>query len=77
MNIKEHNTLIDLMSSDGLLTFPILAKKTKEVCCVIQIPFGGEINKYGKPKEASMTIIKKLSKCVKNWIYKNKECLNV
>ena len=77
MNIKEHNTLIDLMSSDGLLTFPILAKKTKEVCCVIQIPFGGEINKYGKPKEASMTIIKKLSKCVKNWIYRNKECLNV
>ena len=75
--IKEHNTLIDIMSSDGLLTFPILAKKTKEICCVIQVPFIGEINKYGKPKEATMTIIKKLSKCIKNWIYKNKNCLNV
>ena len=77
MNVKEHNTLIDLTSSDGLLTFPILAKKTKDVCCVIQAPFGGEINKYGKPKEASMNIIKKLSKCIKNWLYKNKECLNL
>ena len=76
-NVKELNTLIDLTSSDGLLTFPIMAKKTKEVCCVIQAPFGGEINKYGKPKENSMNIIKKLSKCVKNWIFKNKDCLNV
>ena len=76
MNVKEHNTLIDLTSPDGLLTFPILAKKTKDVCCVIQAPFGGEINKYGKPKEASMNIIKKMSKCIKNWLYKNKECLN-
>ena len=76
-NVKEHNSLIDIMSSDGLLTFPIFAKKNKEVCAVIQIPFVGEINKYGKPKEASMTIIKKLSKCMKNWIYKNKNCLDV
>ena len=76
-NVKELNTLIDLTSSDGLLTFPIMGKKTKEVCCVIQAPFGGEINKYGKPKENSMNIIKKLSKCVKNWIFKNKDCLNV
>ena len=76
-NIKEHNSLIDIVTSDGLLTFPIFAKKTKDVCCVIQIPFIGEINKYGKPKEASMTIIKKLSKCIKNWIYKNKNCLQV
>ena len=76
-NVKELNTLIDLTSSDGLLTFPIMAKKTKEVCCVIQAPFGGEINKYGKPKENSMNIIKKLSKCVKNWIFKNKDCLLV
>ena len=76
-NIKEHNALIDIVTSDGLLTFPILAKKTKEVCCVVQVPFIGEINKYGKPKEASMTIIKKLSKCIKNWIYKNKNCLQV
>jgi putative methionine-R-sulfoxide reductase with GAF domain len=76
-NVKEHNSLIDLMSLDGLLTFPIFAKKTKEVCAVIQVPFIGEINKYGKPKEASMTIIKKLGKCMKNWIYKNKNCFNV
>jgi putative methionine-R-sulfoxide reductase with GAF domain len=76
-NVKEHNSLIDIMSSDGLLTFPIFAKKSKEVCAVIQVPFVGEINKYGKPKEATMTIIKKLSKCMKNWIYKNKNCFNV
>jgi hypothetical protein len=76
-NVKEHNSLIDIMSSDGLLTFPIFAKKSKEVCTVIQVPFVGEINKYGKPKEATMIIIKKLSKCMRNWIYKNKDCLNV
>ena len=76
-NVKEHNSLIDIMSSDGLLTFPIFAKKSKEVCTVIQIPFVGEINKYGKPKEATMIIIKKLSKCMRNWIYKNKDCFNV
>ena len=75
-NVKEHNSLIDLMSSDGLLTFPVLAKKTKEICVVIQVPFIGEINKYGKPKEASMNIIKKLSKCMRNWLYKNKNCLD-
>ena len=76
-NVKEHNSLIDIMSSDGLLTFPIFAKKSKDVCAIIQVPFVGEINKYGKPKEATMTIIKKLSKCMKNWIYKNKNCFNV
>ena len=76
-NVKEHNSLIDILSSDGLLTFPIFAKKSKEVCAIIQVPFVGEINKYGKPKEATMTIIKKLSKCMKNWIYKNKNCFNV
>ena len=75
-NVKEHNSLIDIMSSDGLLTFPIFAKKNKEVCTVIQVPFVGEINKYGKPKEATMIIIKKLSKCMRNWIYKNKDCFN-
>ena len=76
-NVKEHNSLIDIMSSDGLLTFPIFAKKSKDVCAIIQVPFVGEINRYGKPKEATMTIIKKLSKCMKNWIYKNKNCFNV
>ena len=76
-NVKEHNSLIDIMASDGLLTFPIFAKKSKDVCAIIQVPFVGEINKYGKPKEATMTIIKKLSKCMKNWIYKNKNCFNV
>ena len=71
-NSKEHNSLIDLLTSDGLLTFPVLAKKTKEVCAVIQVPFIGEINQYGKPKEVTLTIIKKLSKCIKYWIFKNK-----
>ena len=45
-NVKEFNSLIDIMTSEGLLTFPILAKKTKEVCAVIQVPFIGEINYY-------------------------------
>ena len=73
-NIKyseEYNSIIDIKSFDGLLTFPILAKKTKNVCAVIQVPYFGEINKYGKPKENETKVIKKLCKCIKNWIYKN------
>jgi len=68
-NAKEFNSIIDLETSSGLLVFPILAKKTKDVCAVIQIPFSGEINKSGKPKESEIKIINKLCKCIKNWIF--------
>ena len=73
-NIKyseEYNTIIDIKSFDGLLTFPILKKKTKEVCMVIQVPYFGEINKFGKPKEEEIKIIKKFTKCIKNWVFQN------
>ena len=68
-NAKEFNSIIDLETSSGLLVFPVLAKKTKDVCAVIQIPFSGEINKSGKPKENEIKIINKLCKCIKNWIF--------
>ena len=71
-NSIEHNSIIDLISADGLLTFPVFAKKTKEICAVIQVPFIGEINKYGKPKEVTLTMIKKICKCIRYWLYKNK-----
>ena len=73
-NIKyseEYNSIIDIKSFDGLLTFPILAKKTKKVCAVVQVPYFGEINKFGKPKENEAKVIKKFCKCIKNWIYMN------
>lgn len=70
-NAKEFNTMIDLETSSGLLVFPVLAKKTKDVCAIIQIPFSGEINKSGKPKESEIKIINKLCKCIKNWIFNN------
>jgi hypothetical protein len=68
-NVKEFNNIIDLETSSGLLVFPVLAKKTKDVCAIIQIPFSGEINKSGKPKENEIKIINKLCKCIKNWIF--------
>jgi hypothetical protein len=68
-NAKEFNSIIDLETSSGLLVFPVLAKKTKDVCAIIQIPFSGEINKSGKPKENEIKILKKLCKCIKNWIF--------
>ena len=70
-NSEEYNSIIDIKTFDGLLTFPILSKKKKNVCAVIQIPYFGEINKYGKPKENENKIIKKLCKCIKNWIFNN------
>ena len=68
-NTIEFNSIVDLETSSGLLTFPILAKKTKKVCAIIQVCFAGEITQ-GKPKENEIKIIKKLSKCIKNWIFK-------
>ena len=72
-NSEGYNSLIDIKSIDGLLTFPILKKKTKEVCAVVQVQFIGEINKFGKPKENEIKIIKKICKCIKNWIYNNEQ----
>lgn len=68
-NVKEFNSIIDLETSSGLLVFPVLAKKTKDVCAIIQIPFSGEINNSGKPKENEIKIINKVCKCIKNWIF--------
>ena len=77
-NIKkssEYNSIIDLDSSSGLLAFPVLAKKTKNVCAIIEVPFGGDINNSGKPKENEIILIKNLSKCIKNWMFKYNENL--
>ncbi len=71
-NIKkcsEYNSIIDLESPSGLLAIPILTKKTKKVCIVIEVPFAGEVNNLGKPKENEMILIKYLTKCIKNWIF--------
>ena len=68
-NTIEFNSIVDLETSSGLLTFPILAKKTKKVCAIIQVCFTGEITQ-GKPKENEIKVIKKFSKCIKNWIFK-------
>ena len=75
-NIKrscEFNSIIDLDSSSGILAFPILAKKTKNVCAIIEVPFSGDINNSGKPKENEINLIKNLSKCIKNWMFKFNE----
>ena len=69
-NSLEFNTIVDLETSLGILAFPILAKKSKNVCAIIEVPFSGKVNK-GKPNEKEINIIKKLSKCIKNWIYRN------
>ena len=66
---KEFNSIIDLESPSGLLAFPILEKKTNNVCAVIEVPFAGDVNNFGKPKEKEMILIKYLSKCIKNWIF--------
>ena len=70
---EEYNSIIDIKSFDGILTFPIFTKKTKNVCAVIQVPYFGEINKFGKPKENEAKIIKKLCKCIKHWFSQNQK----
>ena len=70
-NSLEFNSIIDLQTPTGLLVFPILAKKTKNVCAIIEVPFVGDINISGKPKESEINLIKRLSKCIKNWIFRN------
>ena len=72
-NSENYNSIIDIQSYDGLLTFPVLTKKDKNVCAIIQVPYFEEISKFGKPKESEIKIIKKLCKCIRNWIYYHKE----
>ena len=67
-NSVDFNNMIDIEVSDGILTFPVISKKSKRVYGVAQVPFSGEINEYGKPKENEIEMIKKFSKCIKNWI---------
>lgn len=67
-NCVYFNKIVDINSSDGLITVPIISKKIDKVFGVIQVPFRGEINGSGKPKENEMRIIQKFTKCVKKWI---------
>ena len=67
-NSVDFNKIIDIEVSDGILTFPILSKKHGRVYGVVQVPYSGEINEYGKPKENEIEMIKKFSKCIKSWI---------
>ena len=70
-NSVNYNSIIDIPSSDGLLTFPVLEKKSNVIKGVVQVPFIGNLSKNGKPKEAFMKIIKILSKCIRGWIKRN------
>ena len=70
-NSVDYNSIIDINSYDGILTFPILEIKTKFIKAVAQIPYIGKIYKNGKPKDSDMNLIKILRKCIKFWIKKN------
>ena len=70
-NSVEYNSIIDIDSSDGLITFPILEIKTKIIKGVGQFPYLGKIYKNGKPKDAEVDLIKKFRKCIKYWLKKN------
>ena len=70
-NCAEFNSIIDMNTSDGLLTFPILGKKNKIVRAVVQVPYLGKVFQNGKPNENEIKIIKKFRKCIKNWIQIN------
>ena len=70
-NSVDYNSIIDINSYDGILTFPILEIKTKIIKGVVQVPYIGKIYKNGKPKDSEVNLIKKLRKCIKYWIKKN------
>ena len=70
-NCTEYNSIIDMNTSDGLLTFPILGKKDKIVRAVVQAPYIGKVYRNGKPNENEIKVIKKFRKCIKNWIQIN------
>lgn len=70
-NCAEYNSIIDMNTSDGLLTFPILGKKDKIVRAVVQAPYIGKVYQNGKPNENEIKVIKKFRKCIKNWIQIN------
>ena len=64
-NSVEYNSIIDIDSSEGLITFHILEIKTKNIKGVGQFPYLGKIYKNGKPKDAEVDLIKKFRKCIK------------
>ena len=70
-NCADFNSIIDMNTNDGLLTFPILGKKNKIVKAVAQVPYFGKVFQNGKPDEKEIKIIKKFRKCIKNWIQIN------
>ena len=71
-NVKkciEYNSIVDIDTYDGILTFPILEPKTKNVKGVAQISYIGTIDKNNKPKDIDCKLIKKFRKVSKHWIY--------
>ena len=70
-NCKDFNPIIDIKSSDGILTIPILEIKTKNIKGVAQVPYLGVIYENNKPKEVDYKVIKKLRKCIKYWFHYN------
>ena len=70
-NSPDYNSIIDIHSTNGILTFPVLELKTKETKAVVQVPFLGKIHKNGKPKDIIVKLIKNFRKCIKHWIHKN------
>lgn len=70
-NCAEYNSIIDMNTSDRLLTFPILGKKDKIVRAVVQVPYIGKVYQNDKPNENEIKVIKKFRKCIKNWIQIN------
>ena len=69
---NEYNDLVDIKTFDGLLTFPVLEHKTKNVKGIVQITYIGTVDKNNKPKEVECMLIKKVKKCIKYWLYFNK-----
>ena len=67
----DYNSIIDIDSAVGILTFPILEIKTKIIKGIVQVPYYGKIYENGKPKDSEVKLIKKFRKCVKYWIQKN------
>jgi adenylate cyclase len=70
-NCTEFNSIIDMDTSEGLLTIPILNKKDNIVKGIAQVPYIGKVYQNGKPNENEIKFIKKFRKCAKNWIEKN------
>ena len=66
-NCELFNSIIDMNTSDGLLTFPIKVKENNSVIGVVQVPYIGKIYRSGKPNDNEIKIINQFSKCIRNW----------